>query len=296
MKTGPLVALCLAAMLGAQSNSTAKFEVASVKLSRDCGNPAGAADGRRSGGASPSPGRLHVCGPVASLIQSAYVIFADGRTNRMLEARASGPPLSGGPEWVRSDNYLIDAEPDQATSQEMMNGPMMQRLLEERFHLVLRRETREVPAYALTAVKGAAKLHPFVEGSCVAVDVTKRPNPPLPPGQQYCQNGNFRPGKGENFVFQAQGMTLDRFAGLMGWVAGRPVINRTGIEGLFDFRLEFGRDEATPTLAGPGEASDEPPGPSILTALQEQLGLKLEPARGAKEFLIIDHVERPAEN
>jgi len=281
------------------SAATPKFEVASVKLSKDCGAGGAAAGVRRTGGVSPSPGRLHVCATLHDLIGDAYVAYADGRTNRTRQARLSGAPLSGGPAWVGSDRYLIDAKPERATAQEMMHGPMMQALLEDRFHLKIRRETREVPAYALTAVHGAAKLQPFRDGSCVVVDLTKIPTPPPPPGQKNCLNGVFSPGTRPNLIFQAQGIGLDRFSALIGWAADRPVFDKTGIPGLFDFRLEFAPDEATPTLsdpASPAAPSDEPAGLSIFAAIQQQLGLKLKPARGPKEFLVIDHVERPSGN
>jgi uncharacterized protein (TIGR03435 family) len=79
---------------------------------------------------------------------------------------------------MRSDRYLIDAKPERAAGQEMMNGPMMQALLEDRFRLKIHRETREVPAYALTAPKGGTKLQPFQQGSCLLIDFTKYPTPP----------------------------------------------------------------------------------------------------------------------
>src|SRR5215831_382171 len=120
--------------------ATARFDVASVKPSKDCGAQGGAPGVKRGGSVSLSPGRLHVCGTLEDPIQNAYVVYADGRSNRRLQARLYGPPLSGGPAWIRSDRYLIDAKPERAASQEMMNGPMMQTLLEERFRLKVRRE------------------------------------------------------------------------------------------------------------------------------------------------------------
>jgi len=86
-----------------------------------------------------------------------------------------------------------------------MRGPMMQRLLEDRFHLKIRREAREVPAYALTAVQGAAKLQPYQEGSCSIRDLLEIPNPQIPPGQKPCFNGQFSPGTGRDRIFRAQG-------------------------------------------------------------------------------------------
>jgi len=86
----------------------------------------------------------------------------------------------------------------------------------------------------------------------------------------------------------AAGMKFDDFCKIFLGHLDRPVTNKTGITGRFDFHLEYARDGAAP--------SDEPPGPSIFTAVQEQLGLKLTPAKGPGEFIVIDHVERPSEN
>ncbi len=104
------------------------------------------------------------------------------------------------------------------------------------------------------------------------------------------------------------GITLDDFTKALDRAMDRSIINKTGIVGMFDIHLEFAPDEATPAFmpggrilgyAGPPTppAQDDPTGgPSIFTAMQEQLGLKLESAKGPAEFFIIDHVERPSEN
>jgi uncharacterized protein (TIGR03435 family) len=96
-------------------------------------------------------------------------------------------------------------------------------------------------------------------------------------------------------------MSVADFCQNLTWDAlDRPVIDKTGITGRFNFRIEFAPDEATPffrTAGGdPSAATPEPTGPSIFTALREQLGLKLESAKGPVEFLVIEHVERPSEN
>lgn len=103
-------------------------------------------------------------------------------------------------------------------------------------------------------------------------------------------------------------MSLKEFSqyisrGPLGPQLDRPVIDKTGIDGIFDFHLEFAPDQNTPgfllQLRRPvqnGVPSDEPVGPSIFTALQEQLGLKLDPTKGPGDFLVIDHVEKPSEN
>ena len=100
---------------------------------------------------------------------------------------------------------------------------------------------------------------------------------------------------------EAQGSTLAEFAHLLTLVLDRPVIDKTRIAGTFDIKLAFAADAATPRflpggdLARPAGVASDPTGASILTAIQ-QLGLKLEPTKGLREFLVIDHVERPTEN
>ena len=126
------------------------------------------------------------------------------------------------------------------------------------------------------------------------------PLPPPAPGQKYCKVlvGIRRPG------IDAQGSTLAEFSKLLDLVLDRPVIDTTRITGRFDIHLEFAPDQATPRfLPGgdvanrPGFTPSDPTGSaSIFTAIQQQLGLKLTPAKGPSEFLVIDHVERPSEN
>ena len=102
-------------------------------------------------------------------------------------------------------------------------------------------------------------------------------------------------------------MGLTQFATVIGRGLDRPVVDKTGISGIFNLRLKFAKDQATagflpPSIPGieprpaPPEVASEPAGPSIFTAIQEQLGLKLDPARGPGEFIVIDHVEKPSEN
>jgi uncharacterized protein (TIGR03435 family) len=97
-------------------------------------------------------------------------------------------------------------------------------------------------------------------------------------------------------IIDARKIGVAEFAKNVLSVLDRPVVDKTGIAGLFDFQLEFAPDEATPALPRLKTLADSAGGPSIFTAMQEQLGLKLEPAKGPGEFLIIDSVERPTEN
>lgn len=92
------------------------------------------------------------------------------------------------------------------------------------------------------------------------------------------------------------GATVTAFCGLLGVVLGRPVIDETGIEGRFDFDVEFAIDQSTPGFVAEATPADPTSGVSIFTAAQEQLGLKLQSKKGPSEFLVIDRVERPSAN
>jgi uncharacterized protein (TIGR03435 family) len=140
----------------------------------------------------------------------------------------------------------------------------------------------------LTLAQSGLKLKPFKEGSCTPIDFMKLTMSALTsraPGVNYCRNLARRNGGVE--TYDAQGTNLDEFSVIELGFMDRPVINKTGITGSFDIHLEFARGENP-------DASDA--APSIFAALRDQLGLKLAPAKGPGEFLVIDHVERPSEN
>jgi uncharacterized protein (TIGR03435 family) len=265
----------------AQQPNRPSFEVASIK-------PCAGNAGGRSGAVLPSLGRLNLnCPTVAQLIQQAYVYFANGRFG------LSSVQVSGGPAWLSSARYLINAKAEGNPRLEIMSGPMLQTLLEDRFRLTIHRETREVPVYALEVATGGVKLPPVAEGTCVILDMDKALTPRAP-GQQhpdFCGTGGVNR-RGAKVTVHGHAMTLDEFSGRLRLVSDRPIVNKTAIAGMFDFHLEFVSDEAATGLAPPDDAS----GPSMFTAIQEQLGLKLEPTRGPGEFLVIDHVEKPDAN
>jgi uncharacterized protein (TIGR03435 family) len=233
----------------------------------------------------------------------AYVMYAGGQFHWVWGPQfEAGPPLVGGPEWVRSDQYQIIAKPAGAASREAMRGPMLQALLEDRFHLKVHRESKDVPVYWLTVAKGGAKLTPGKAGCFSAPP--RQPGDPMaaiPAGQKPCMDIiGFR--KGPNTGLNAQAATLDVISELLSHVVDRPVLNKTGLAGKFDVQLEFVVDEATPRFMPGGDMagvlvqpSSDPPGPSVFTAI-EHIGLKLEPAKGPGETLVIDHVERPSAN
>ncbi len=274
------------------------FEVASVK-------PCGSADsggnlkgGGRSGGGpgaqGPSPDRLNLaCQPLRNLVRMAYITFNNGRRIGL----GLPPPIEGGPSWMDSERYKIDAKAEGSPGQEMMRGPMLQALLEERFKLKVHRETREATVYALTVARSGAKMPAFKEGTCSALDFSKPPVEPL----IICGLAG-RKSIGQNVKWEVRGGTLDELADALSMDMDRIVLNKTGIAGKFDFKMEFAVDETTAGLTrlrgpdGPVFPPDPSGGPSIFTAIQDQLGLKLESAKGPRGFLVIDHVEKPSEN
>jgi uncharacterized protein (TIGR03435 family) len=177
-----------------------------------------------------------------------------------------------------------------------MNGPMMRALLEEYFHLKIRQQTAEGPVFFLTVARGGPKLHSFVAGSCTPHDTASQD--PLPPGQSYCKTNIFGSSPAS---IEAQGTTLDDFSEMLFAILGRPVFNKTGIAGRFDIRIEFSREgtrfsplRATEPADGSSPAS-EPTG-SVFAVLPEQLGLRLESAKGPVETFVIDHIEKPPVN
>jgi bla regulator protein BlaR1 len=277
-------------ILHAQPAPTPKYEVAAI---RPC-EPAPDVPGRRGGGVGVTPGRLSVnCMPVMFLIQSAYV----SRANAILKPFDS-VPISGGPAWLKSDRYDIEAKAESNPSAQVMEGPMLQALLEDRFKLKIRHETKEIPVYELTIAKSGFKLQPMKDGDCTPFDPLKPPDFTKTPVEILAGCGVVRygPPRGERPAFvEYHGMSLDEISGNLVQVLDRPVINKTGVSGIFHFHVEFAPDGTIPKFA-PAVPDDPPGGASIFTAFQEQLGLKLEPAKAPGEFLVIDSVERPSEN
>jgi uncharacterized protein (TIGR03435 family) len=255
------------------------FEVASVRLSKGCQD--GEDDSIRA-----SPGGLTMhCQTVMVLIQRAYVLFPSGHLSSNFRSVA----VDGGPSWLNSERYDISARPPANVSPGMMTGPMMQQLLEERFKLKVHRETREIPVYALTVAKGGAKLKRIEEGSCTPMeDALLGPlSPAAQTGKRFCGALNVS-GQPSHLEWSAYGVTLDEAFGLLHGFLGRVVIDKTGLTGRFDLHLQFSRDDAA--------ADDANRAQSIFTAVEAQLGLKLQPAKGPGEYVVIDRVEHPSEN
>jgi uncharacterized protein (TIGR03435 family) len=301
----PLVALAMNSfVLWAQTAASGRpmFEVASIRPSKECGGGglkgAGKGGGTGPRGLSRSPGKLEFrCVTVAALIRQAYSAFASGR---MTSAWAIAQPVEGGPSWINSDRYTISAKAEDNTKPGVMSGPMLQTLLENRFKLKIHRETRTVPEYALTIAKNGPKLERFSEERCTPIDRDSSSPVPLPPIQKPLCKSLIRM-KGANLAtIEMQATTLDDFSKALGRILERPVVDKTGITGMFDVRLEFALDDASGGFLPPNSPAplipDDFSGPSIFTAVQEQLGLKLDSTKGPIEFLVVDHAERPSAN
>ncbi|HTX37345.1 MAG TPA: M56 family metallopeptidase [Bryobacteraceae bacterium] len=275
-----------------------RFEVASVKrcTTEDIANARGRAGsgGRGAGGgggagsAFGDPGMLRTgCVPLRLLLQMAYIRYAEGQAGPVSQLK-DGPVL-GGPSWVDSERYTIDAKPASPQTRAVMAGPMLQALLEDRFRLKLHRERKEVPVYALAVAKGGPKLERTKQGGCTPGNPNSLP-PPVVPGQPLpCGYIDGAP-EGVNAV----GVGVASICSLIRGQVGRKVIDRTGLTGLFNYHLDV---VVGPPGAPPGGDDPNAPDPlSVVTAALAKLGLKIEPAKGIAEFLVIDHVERPSPN
>ena len=277
-----------------------KFEVASIK---PCAGSSGG--GRNGGGGSPgglSPGRLTLnCLSVMAFIRMAYLEFEDDKPSspESMGRMIFLPPIEGGPAWINSDLYTIEAKAEGTPGDGVMRGAMMRALLEDRFQLKIHVQTREIPVYTLTAAKGGIKMPRAQYGSCTPLDITRFPPPEFGPGKRYCRT-NLNQKKGPNVTVDIEAMTLDDFCKTTLMFMDRRVVNKTGIPGLFNFQMVYAPDEtSSPAYRNGRGVSDQPtddaPAPSIFTALQD-LGLKLEPAKGTGEFPVIDSVEKPSVN
>jgi uncharacterized protein (TIGR03435 family) len=262
--------------------SRPKFEVASVKECKDTDRPPPSTN---------SPGRLSLsCWQLKRLILQAYEVYADGEVDPV-NPFLPLTPMEGDPDWISSARYSIDAKAESPQSAAMMMGPMMQTLLEDRFQLRMHRETREVPVYIMTVAKGGPKLQPTKESSCMHIDPTDFAQPPLPAGRKPCAF-TTRINRGSTIAVGAYGITLGVYAKALN--PGRPVIDRTGITGVFDIFLEYPAESLSASAPDGSTARD--PGSPLITALREQLGLRLDPGKGPREFLVLDRIARPSGN
>ena len=195
--------------------------------------------------------------------------------------------LIGGPDWMDSDRFDIVAKAADADLDEkgMMPYPQfmlrLQALLEDRFKMMTRWENRELPVYALVLVADG-QLGPKLKVHAGECD-RARGGAPAPPGSAAVNCGtrtNITPTGGK---VTGSGIRMETFARNLAGATGRYVVDKTGLSGSYDLELEFTPDQSPDTT-----------GPSLFTAMQEQLGLKLDSQRAPVDVLVIDRLERPA--
>ena len=187
--------------------------------------------------------------------------------------------VSGGPGWIGTERFDITAQPERAAA----NGPVdparmtdeqlqtvreqmnerLRALLVDRFQLAVHKETKEQPIYALVLAKNGSKLREAKE-----------------PGPRLMTNGKH---------MQGSAVSIEILTQVLSSQMERPVVDKTGLTGKYDFVLEW-----TPDIGAAGDST--PVGPTIFTALQEQLGLRLEAQKGPVQIIVIDRAEKPSEN
>jgi len=260
------------------------FEVATVKPWRRALSPPRSGDGASAPvkvmkvapvDAGPAPsGRVHVILPISILITSAYNLPV-GSESRII----------GGPEWLRQDidQFEIQAkiEDSEYAAMQKMTLPqqrervalMEQSLLMDRFRLKVHFESREMPVYVLTVAKAGSRLKPAKNDEPSRISTL---------------------GNAKGTEMTAVGVTLEQFVVsplVTGATGGRPIVDRTGLKGAFDFTLNWTPDQLAASPDHP-----EADGPSLFAAIREQLGLSLIGGKAPVEVIVIDHIERPTEN
>jgi uncharacterized protein (TIGR03435 family) len=257
------------------------FEVVSIKVNHS---------GTQQFGLGLPPGRMTATNvTVKRLIEFAY---QDNRKSLQLR----DDQISGGPAWINSDRFDIDAKVEDSMIEKEKTLPfsewanqvrlMLQSLLADRFQLKVQFETKEMPEYALVLAKGGSKL----AASTVAPLGPVVSGPPPPGGPRLRQVPGQITGTGMGIGNLVDALAQQRD------LEGRAVVDQTGLKDRYDFTLHW-----TPEVQGGpnGPVLDSAPAPdelSIFTALQEQLGLKLEATKGPVQLVVIDHVEEPSPN
>jgi uncharacterized protein (TIGR03435 family) len=251
------------ALLPATAAQELRFDAASIKVNRS-------GDARVSGGIR---GRTYAATnmPLRMVIMAAYDLqLEDFR-------------LEGGPRWLSSDRFdIVATSPENATARDV--PAMLRALLAERFKLVVRTEMRDAPGYALVLARRDGRLGPSMKQAaldCAAEEAAGRTTPRPEPGQDGVCRRQIADG------IMGRGQPMSSLARMVTVFVQRRVEDRTGLTGGFDFDLR-------PLEPGTDLRSDN--AAAVFTALQEQLGLRLEGIRAPAEFVVIESVEPPVEN
>jgi uncharacterized protein (TIGR03435 family) len=257
-------------MLHAQSQKAARFEVVSIKPTSQA-----ASDISGLGDVDLLPGGLLR----AEKVQLRYFI-QDTYNVKPFQ-------LLGGPAWIQSAHYDIEAKAAEGDPDHRQMRVMMQALLADRFRLRAHHETRQLPVYRLKAAKGGIKLRAPKAGGC---------NSDLP-----CERVVMMM-FAANAQMHGQKVPMGELVRVLSNVMGRTVVDQTGFTGMFDFDMEFTPDQALagvptpPPMIGVEPKTGEGRGGTIFAAMQEQLGLKLEAGKGPVDVVVIESVERPTGN
>ena len=237
---------------------------------------------------------------IAILTQPGGRFVATNATLKMLMGtawRVRDFQISGGPNWAGTDRWNIEAKAEAGSIPPPTFPPeptvipplmlMVQSLIEDRFQLKLHRETKELPVYELVVARGGPKIKPSEDQSPPSLVQPQRGGP-IP-------RGNMRMGRGD---LEANGVPVSNFILGLSQQLGRTIIDKTGLKGLYDFKLQWTPEFAQGPVVPGGPEPPPPPadGPSIFTAIQEQLGLRLESTKGPVDVLVIDSVQKPSEN
>jgi uncharacterized protein (TIGR03435 family) len=250
-----------------------EFDVISIKPNRST-------SGQFRSGSTPD-GISVINAPLLVVIRQAYGLF-----------NSNDDRVAGAPDWVKSEKFDIEAKVSGADVADLhkinreQRGLMLQALLADRFKLKAHSETRELPVYWLTAVKTGPRLKqaPLTDPSNGAADAKN----PAARGSTQLAQGHLT----------AHTILISSLLSSLTRITGRTVLDKTGLTGTYDVDLEW-TDDAAASSSGPSGSSTDAAaqsGPTLFTALQEQLGLKLESGRGPVDCLVIDHIEHPSDN
>jgi uncharacterized protein (TIGR03435 family) len=247
---------------GQPPESSLKFEVASIKRNRSGSDMA-------EGGSQPG-GRVNA--------RNVTLV------NLMIMAYAMGPDrIEGGPSWASTDRFDVAGVGNRNASV-AETRLMMRNLLADRFKLTTRIEPRERPVFDMVMARDDRRLGPQLKSTseCAGQPTSEGLPPSGPPSLANPACGTIAFGGN---VFRGHGVTLARIAGSLSNFAGRLVKDQTGLDGLYDFELKWSRPSENPNPNDP---------PEFVTAVREQLGLKLEAVRGAVDVLVIVSAEQPS--
>jgi len=241
-----------------------------------------------------TPGRMKVQGvTLKQLILEAY--------------RVRNFQLSGGASWIDSQRFAIEARTTPGAGADAMLL-MLRALLEERFKLKVHREMKEGPVYLLSVAKNGVKLTP---ATCVPFDSSSLVGQMRKTDEERAAQCSgigsidYRSNAADHNL-DSKGATLqdgvgppfESITGQLSLVLDRPVYDKTGLDGIFEFHLRWTSDRSSEVIppSTSSSAPADPTSPSLFTAIQEQLGLRLDSGKGPIELLVIDHIELPYEN